>query len=190
MNKIMEWITVKKALAATAFFLIMIYIIDFSPIGTLGLTNAVPGAELLDFKSWYTTEECYAVLDNLGTYGRDFCLYKIMPADIFFPLSFMMFNVSWMCILLKFLTKKGSPLRFLALLGVLNMLCDWSENVGITLMLKNYPEKMETVCAVTGTISGIKMICVASVFATFAVLILSCLVKKLRQRTEVSLSKR
>lgn len=183
-SRIVEWVTVKKALIATVFFLVMVYIIDFSPIGTLGLTRAVPGAELLDFKSWYSTEECYAVLEQMGEYGRNFHLYKIMPEDIFFPLSLMMFDVSWMCMMLKYLSRKKSPLRLLPVLGVLNMLLDWSENVGITLMLKNYPKQLETVCAVTGTISGIKMFCVAFVFLTLGILLVSCIVKKVRLRGE------
>lgn len=177
-NKIMEWITVKKALIATAFFAIMTYIIDFSPIGTLGLMKAVPGVELLDFYAWYSTQECYAVLEKLGELGRDFCLYKIMPIDIFFPLSVMMFEVTWMSVMLKYLSGPKNPLRLLPILGVFGMLCDWGENIGITLMLKNYPQQLETVCAITGTISGIKLLCIPGVFLILAILLIACVIKK------------
>ena len=146
--------TVWKACAATAVFAVLLWVIDFSPIGVTGLLQVTGGANILDF------EAGYGMLEALGEAGRSFHLTKIMPVDIFFPIGLMFFLTSWMSLFLKKLTKDGSVLHLLPLIAVVNMLLDWSENIGITLMLANYPERLETVCRITSTVSAVKMVCV------------------------------
>ena len=152
--------TVWKACAATAVFAVLLWVIDFSPIGVTGLLQVTGGANILDFEAGYTVTYAYGMLEALGEAGRSFHLTKIMPVDIFFPIGLMFFLTSWMILFLKKLTKDGSVLRLLPLIAVVNMLLDWSENIGITLMLANYPERLETVCRVTSTVSAVKMVCV------------------------------
>lgn len=164
--------TVWKACAATVVFAVLLWVIDFSPIGVYGLLKVTGGANILDFEAGYTVDQAYGMLEALGEAGRSFHLTKIMPVDIFFPIGLMLFSTSWMSLFLKNLTKDGSVLRLLPLIAVVNMLLDWSENIGITLMLVNYPKRLETVCRITSTVSAVKMVCVEiSTVVLFALLV-------------------
>lgn len=165
-NSMTTW----KACAATIVFAVLLWVIDFSPIGVTGLLQVTGGANILDFEAGYTVDQAYGMFEALGEAGRSFHLTKIMPLDIFFPIGLMLFLTSWLSLLLKNLTGDGSVLRFLPLVAVVNMLLDWSENIGITLMLVNYPKRLETVCRITSSVSAVKMVCVKTAVVVLLVL--------------------
>ena len=165
-NSMTTW----KACAATIVFAVLLWVIDFSPIGVTGLLQVTGGANILDFEAGYTVDQAYGMLEALGEAGRSFHLTKIMPLDIFFPIGLMLFLTSWLSLLLKNLMGDGSVLRFLPLVAVVNMLLDWSENIGITLMLVNYPKRLETVCRITSSVSAVKMVCVKTAVVVLLVL--------------------
>ena len=70
----------------------------------------------------------------------------------------MAFMFSWLGLLLKSNIGKESPLRFGLLMPVIYMLLDWTENIGITLMLINYPQRLDTVAVATGLVTSIKKV--------------------------------
>lgn len=179
MNRLVNRMTARKACAVTVVFIVLLWLIDYSPVGVAGLLQVTGGANILDFESGYTVDYAYGMLEALGEAGRSFHLTKIMPLDIFFPVGLMIFLTSWMSLLLKRLTSDGSVLRLLPLISVVNMLLDWSENIGITLMLLNYPERLETVCRITSTVSAAKMVCVKCAGIILLLLIICRLVRKI-----------
>ncbi|MGN1170248.1 MAG: hypothetical protein ACI4SZ_01210 [Lachnospiraceae bacterium] len=179
MNRLVNRMTARKACAETVVFIVLLWLIDYSPVGVAGLLQVTGGANILDFESGYTVDYAYGMLEALGEAGRSFHLTKIMPLDIFFPVGLMIFLTSWMSLLLKRLTSDGSVLRLLPLIAVVNMLLDWSENIGITLMLLNYPERLETVCRITSTVSAAKMVCVKCAGIILLLLIICRLVRKI-----------
>lgn len=179
MNSIVNGMTARKACAVTVAFVVLLWLIDYSPVGVAGLLQVTGGANILDFESGYTVDHAYGMLEALGEAGRSFHLTKIMPIDIFFPIGLMLFLTSWMSLMLKKLTSDGSVLRLLPLIALVNMLLDWSENIGITLMLLNYPERLETVCRITSTVSAAKMVCVKCAGIVLLLLIICCLVRKI-----------
>lgn len=179
MNSFVESASVKKSLIATAIFLFFLWLVDYSPIGVAGLLKITGGANILDYETRYTVEEGYRMLSNLGQEGRYFHLTKIMPVDIFFPFSLMLAGFCWMSYFLKKITKSNCSLRFLPLICILNMLLDWTENIGITAMLINYPRQLPFVCRTTGIISSAKMCCVLAIIIIMTGLILSLVVKSI-----------
>lgn len=176
-NQYTEKATLKRALVATLIFGILLYIIDYSPIGVAGLLKLTGGANILDFENGYSLEKAYSILDALGENGRHFYLTLILPTDIFFPIGLMLFTSNWMSLFLKKLTKNGSILRWLTGITVINMLLDWSENIGITLMLIQYPTKLAGVCAISSRITTIKFVFVALIALSLVVLLVGCLIK-------------
>lgn len=177
-NSFVEKATIKRALLATLFFGLLMYLIDYSPIGVSGLLKITGDANILDFEKGYSLDKAYTMLKDLGSDGRDFYLHKIMPQDIMFPMSVMLFFSCWISVMLKKVTKQNSPLRLLTYVPLLTMLCDWGENVGITAMLINYPDKLSTVCAISSAITITKFVFLIS-GALAAVILLVCTVTKL-----------
>lgn len=177
-EKNVEAASIKKALLATCIFGILFYIIDYSPIGVSGLLRITGGANILDFETGYSVEKAYGMLEALGEAGRSFYLTKILPVDFPFPISFMLFYVSWMSLLLKHCTKNGSSFRWLIGLPLINMCCDWGENIGFILMLVNFPARLETVCFISNLITRLKFICVGLIILSFILLLSGSMIKK------------
>ena len=161
------------------FFGVMTWVIDYSPIGVAGLLEVTGGANILDFECAYSVDACYQMLEALGESGRTFHLTKIMPTDIVFPFAMMLFNFTMLSILLRQLTKEDSTLRLLPILAIVDMLLDWTENIGITVMLINYPVKMNLICKITSIVSTVKFACVLAIYASIILLLLVLMLKKI-----------
>lgn len=180
MNKLVEEkASLRNALLATVNFLFWLWLIDFSPIGVSGLLKVTGGVNILDFESGYSVKYAYTLLSNLGEAGRMFHLTKIMPLDILFPFSLMLFGVTWFLYLLNKVTLHNCVLRFLPLFSVLNMLLDWTENIGIVIMILNYPKQLPGVCHFTATVSSIKFCCVKFIAVALALLTIALIFKKI-----------
>lgn len=178
-EKKIESVGLAKALCATCFFVLMIYVIDFSPFGVAGLSKLTGGAGILDFEHGYSVQKAYSMLEALGEQGRNFYLTRILPEDIFFPLSFMLFNFCWMSVLLKKNFSSASRFNLVALLPLVNMLFDWSENIGFTLMLLNYPEQLSVVCKISSCFTHLKFTCVLMIIIVFVLLLGMAAAKKI-----------
>ncbi len=156
MSKIIEKLTVKKALLATGFFLVMLWLIDYSPIGVAGLLQVTDGVSILDYETRYTVDFAYNFLKSMGQAGRLFHLTRIMPLDFVYPPSLMLFMFSWLGLLLKKTTQAGSKARYINILPIIYLILDFTENAGIIAMLLNYPTRLAAVCFITGWVTSIK----------------------------------
>jgi len=128
----------KKAVIFTALFLAAFITINFSSIGVAGLLEITGGPSILDFEVGYTQEEAYDMLTALGPEGRAFYLTKGMPLDFPFPVSYMLCYVALMALLIKHTAPK-KWCKYLLFMPVLAMLFDFTENIGIIVMLNSYP---------------------------------------------------
>lgn len=177
-NEYVEKASLKRALLATMIFGVLFYIINYSPIGVSGLLKLTDGANILDFEdNGYSLDKAYTMLKQLGENGRHFYLTMILPTDILFPIGVMLFGSSWMSLFLKKLTPHGSLLRWLPCITIINMFCDWGENIGFTLMLINYPVKLKAVCAVSSFITRFKFICVETILISLVILFICIILK-------------
>jgi len=129
----------KKAVLFTALFAAFLMLINLSPIGVAGLSETSGSADILDFEVGYTYDEAHEMLSALGEGGRIFYLKRIMPLDFPFPFFYMLCFISWTALLLK-LIKLKNRVKYLLFIPVLAMLCDWTENIGIIVMLTGYPD--------------------------------------------------
>ena len=166
MNKLVEEAAFKKNLLAFIAFGILLYIIDYSPIGITGLKNLCGSEQLLDFEVNYSVEQAYAILDSLGAQGRQFYLYKILPIDIIYPVSLMFFLLCFVTTVLKNSTKSNSIFRLLAFLPLLYLLCDWGENIGFAIMLANFPTQINIVCQISNIFTMAKFCFVGLIIIT------------------------
>ena len=155
----------------------MLRLIDYSPIGIAGLLKVSNGVNILDFETRYTADFAYSWLDSMGQAGRTFHLTRVMPLDILFPPSFMLFMFCWLSLLLQKTTKSNSKFCLIVLLPPVYMLLDWTENIGITAMLMNFPERLNKICVATGIITSVKKTVVLLVIISYIILLAALLIK-------------
>ena len=179
-NSLSEKITLKTAIAATAFFLIMLWLIDFSPIGVAGLIKITGGVGILDYETRYTADFAYAWLESMTEAGRLFHLKKIMPLDIIYPPSLAFFMFSWLSLLFKKNTGEDSIFRNLLVLPFIYFLLDWIENIGITAMLVSFPKRIDAVCVATGMITSVKKTVILLIIIIFIIQLMVLLFKFIR----------
>jgi len=179
-SNLIEKVTLKKALIATAFFLVMLWLIDYSPLGVAELEKITDGVGILDFETRYSADFGYAWLASMGEAGRNFHLTRIMPLDIIFPPSFMLFQFCWLGLLMRKATNRNSKLRFLGVLPLCYMSLDWIENIGITSMLIKYPMRLDGLCVFTGWVTSLKECVILAIIILFVLLISILLIKKIK----------
>jgi len=167
----------KKGLVFSLIFASFYFLINFSSIGIAGLLQITGGPNILDLEFGYNNEKAYRILTDLGTNGREFHLNKIVPIDFFFPLSYMFFYAVWMGMLLKHLAL-NNWCKYSIFLPAFAMLCDWVENIGIIIMLKNYPNLPELAILNSSIAGMVKMISIILNWSIIAILFIVFLIKK------------
>jgi len=163
--------TLKKALLFSALFAGFFALINFSSFGVAGLLRITGGASILDFEFGFSYEKAYEMLSLLGVDGRAFYISRIVPIDFPFPLSYMLFYVGWMALLLKRI-KPIEWLKYLLFAPVLAMLLDWIENIGIISMLRGYPILPRLAVSFASTFGMFKMVFIAVNFLIIGVLLI------------------
>lgn len=110
----------------------------------LARSNGLP---LLDMRFNYAPEDAHRLFDALGADGRTAYLELLWSVDILIPLLAMTFL--WAAL------SRGAfqQWRRLALVGGC---ADYLENIAITILLLNYPARMETIAYVAATFTLIK----------------------------------
>jgi len=179
-NKLVEKVSLKFAIIFTVFFGVMLWLIDYSPIGVAGLLKVTDGVSILDYETRYTVDFAYTWLESMGEAGRSFHLLKIMPLDFVYPPSLMLFMFGWISILLKVSTKDGSLIRYFNVLPIIYLLLDYLENIGIISMIINYPARLATICVCTGWITSIKKTVVLFIILLALVLLVVAIFKSIR----------
>ena len=175
-----EKISVKKALISTLVFPVLLWLIDFSPIGVAGLLKITDGVGILDYESRYTADFAYLWLESMTEAGRYFHLTRIMPLDIIYPPSLMCFMFSWLSLILKKSAKEKSPLWYSLILPPIYLLLDWIENIGITAMLLKFPGRLDGIAVATGIVTSVKKAVVLLIIILFIIQLTVFLIRKIK----------
>ena len=132
------------------------------------------GMDILDMRPiGYAPFLVEMLFDNLGEQGRAAYLWSQIPIDMIYPL---LFGISY-CLLLAFLFKRlnklHKPVFYLAYLPVLAGFFDYLENIGIIILLRNYPPVSSSLVNTTSLFTLLK-----SGFTTiyFVVLIITLII--------------
>ena len=181
LNKIIQRASLKKAIFFTILFAIFFVLINFSPIGVASLLNITGGASILDFEFGFTYETAYYMLTALGEEGRAFYLTRILPLDFPFPFTVMLFGVGYIALLLKHIAPKKSY-SCLLILPVLFMVFDWIENIGIIVMLLNFPNLPGWAVLLASTSGILKYISAFGSIMTIGTLFIIFLYSKRREK--------
>ena len=143
------------------------------------LNNYSGGMKILDVKPMgYSAEYAKLLLEKLGTDGRNKYLNKQIPVDMVYPL---MFAISY-SLLLTYLLKKTfhfqSNIYHLSILPVFAGLFDYLENIGIAIMLYEYPGFSHVLANATNIFTVIKSVLTTAVFVLLIGLTIELIFRK------------
>ena len=179
-NFVINKVTWKIVAVFTVLFAVVFIVINYSSIGVAGLLRITGGANILDFEFGYSNEGAYQMLTALGADGRIFYLTQILPMDFLLPLSYMLFYVSIIALLIKH-SGRHRYYCFLLCIPVLAAVSDWIENIGIISMLRNYPI-LPVWAVVSASCAGIiKTVCTMGSIAAIGMLLCIFIYRKIRK---------
>lgn len=169
-----NFISFKNVMISFLIFMLMYYLINFSPIGLVKLTVITGGHSILDMEmGGYSVNQAYDILEALGEEGRNFEMKYIVPLDFPFPLAYGSFYFLLISLLTKNIFKKMKRPWLIGLIGFCATLFDWLENVMIIQLLNNYPQRIEDVATLANIFTRLK-----STFTMISMLliVLGCIV--------------
>ena len=131
------------------------------------------GMKLLDMMpTGYDPAYINALFETLGENGREVYLYNQIPVDMIYPL---LFGISY-CLLFAFFLKKLNKLNstffYLSLLPIIAGIADYLENLGIIIMLNNYPNQSQVSMDATNIFSIIKSMTTTLFFVALIITLL------------------
>jgi len=140
------------------------------------------GMKLLDMMPLgYDFNYVNELFNTLGEIGRKTYLTTQIPADMIYPL---LFGISYCLILgyfLKKLNKLKTPYSYLCILPIIAGVFDYFENLGIIVMLNNYPDLTPFSISTTSVFTILKSITTSVFFICLIVLLISLGIKYLNR---------
>jgi hypothetical protein len=147
--------------------------------GVLAYSN---GMKILDMMpSGFTPEYVMELLETLGEEGREFYLFRQIPMDMIYPLLFGITYCLLIGFFLKVLQKSNTKLIYLSLFPLVACFFDYCENIGIIMLLKNWPDFSEILAQTTNIFALIKS---AASTITFSLLIIVVIIVTIRWLTK------
>lgn len=137
------------------------------------LLSASDGLPIFDMSpSGYSYQQALALLSSLGEEGRNFYLSTQLVLDLFYPLLFGLCYFSLLQWLIKLIQLKRRALTVLSFLPFLACAFDYTENVGIWLMLSSYPDLSKTLVTISSVLTVTKSILTMAYFTGLLVVLI------------------
>lgn len=141
------------------------------------IEQAAGGLKCFDMRFGYSYNEALAFINDLTDGGKSIYLTRQLPLDFVYPVAYGVFFIRMIVFLLR---KKNA----LCIVPALLMIADYTENIGVILMLKAMtPSTVLVTVASAATIC--KTILMYSCFLTLAVLIIRRVTEKKRKSSNV-----
>lgn len=136
------------------------------------------GMKLLDMMpTGYNLDYVNNLLNALGIKGRDIYLTNQIPVDMIYPLLFGVSYCLLMAYLLKKLNKFNTTYSLICLLPFLAGTADYLENIGIIMMLNNYPDVTSFLVETTNVFSMTKSISTSLFFILLLIALIIVIIK-------------
>jgi hypothetical protein len=132
------------------------------------------GMKILDMMpTGYDTHYVNTLFNTLGISGRDSYLYHQLPLDLIYPALFGISSCLVLAYFLNKLEKLNSPLFYLCFIPLFSGFFDYGENIGIIMMLKDYPNISVLQVQITNVFSVLKSTFVTIYFFILIVTLLA-----------------
>ena len=132
-----------------------------------GFRQLTHGVGILDMEAHYDADGAYRLLAAQGEAGRAHYLKSLWTLDVAIPLLVSL----WLATGIALAQRDRATLwrAWLTLLPVAAGLSDLLENTGISILLMRYPQRLDTLAALTGDLTTLKhLLYVASLLAAAA----------------------
>ncbi len=136
----------------------------------------------LDITPGFSPDEAYQVLEAMGEEGRAFYQKVELTLDVVYPVTYGLFTVVLLGLLLRSLFPGLLAWRKLAALGFLGAAFDLIENFGIAAYISIFPERADGLAWVISVAGVLKFALIGLGFAIAAVLLLVWGFRLLRSR--------
>lgn len=139
-----------------------VFITQMLPWATTQVTAHSHGVGPLDLEFSYSAEKAYAMLSAYGAESRAFYRLFEMTGDLIYPLV----TALLLSAILKHVYQWAFPLHddgrttghIITLIPFVCTMFDYSENIGIVILLSRYPEPLPALLAVTSALTSAKWI--------------------------------
>ena len=122
--------------------------------------------------SGYDSEYVQTLFAALGENGRQAYLYNQIPLDMIYPL---LFGIAYSLLFIYFLKKTNlpwSPYFYFSFLPPIAGISDYIENIGIIIMLREYPDFSANTVSITNTFSILKSSTTTIYFVALIILLI------------------
>ena len=103
------------------------------------------GAAILDMQIGYTPEDAYALLEALGTDGRQAYATMLLIGDTLFPISYSLLFAAIAAWLLARVAPPDHWIQKLSLIALIGGISDIAENMSILTMIFAFPQRLDGV---------------------------------------------
>lgn len=114
-----------------------------SPASPIARMTAYSGGKILDMEFNYSPDRAYQILEAYGAEGRAFFVSTLAVIDTFTPILMNLFLAMTISVVFRQAFPSDSRLQKLNLLPFVAMLGDYFENLGIVLMIRAYPARVD-----------------------------------------------
>lgn len=150
--------TGRNFLILLAIFIGMNLFLALSPSSPIMTMMAHSGGSMLDMEFNYSPERAYQVLGSYGADGRAFYANTFVVIDFFTPILMNLFLAMTISLLFRRAFSPESNLQVLNVLPFFAMLGDYLENLGIVLMIRAYPARVDALARFAAFSTDIKFV--------------------------------
>ena len=149
--------------------------------------NYSNGMKLLDMMpTGYSAEYVNLLFSTLGENGRNAYLFKQIPLDMIYPL---LFGISYSLVFAYFLNKLdklNGPLIYISLIPLAAGAFDYLENIGIIVMLSNYPGISNLALTATNLFTILKSLFTTVYFVVLLITYVAVVIKQINEKRKKS----
>lgn len=151
------------------------------PFGLSAIRPYASGSNILDVEFFYTATQAYDRFALFGEQGRASYVHILM-GDLIYPALLGSFLSVSICLVIKHLNPCRAGWQYLALLPLLNMVCDYAENTFLLVLLYFYPLQLPAIGNIAGIATLTKNIFGLLSFAVLALGLLAIAVRYVQPR--------
>lgn len=118
--------------------------------------GAAQGIRPLDLQYAYPPQQAFDTIDALGENGRRLAAIGELTIDLLYPLVYSLTLATLLTVVFRAAFQPANPLRWLPLLPIAMLLCDYGENLSIVALILTHPAEIVPLAVLASIFSTAK----------------------------------
>jgi hypothetical protein len=135
---------------------------------------------ILDLRRGYSHEDIENYIDGLNDSGRNYYVKKFHLIDTFYSIVYGIFYIITLSYLTKNIFGKNKFVKFVLLIPIIGIICDYGENILIDSFIKNVNNMSRNISTLSSSMTIIKFITVYFSLLLIIILIICLIIKKIK----------